>query len=252
MATGREIAPRSGFEDYYRTQAHVRCLHVSQDGRRTIWAGGDSHIHALVDGRKVGTFYAGNPWRHQTFDVTSDDRYIVHDAYYGELQLGDLRTGKTIRELLPKASPREAYLIALAPDNRTLALVHRDHRNSSETAEIEVELWDLQQGRRTGSLPQVGGLRMPLQFSQDSRELRIWHQGELSVWDVVDRTLLHRRKGRSVPYMSRSTPNRHWLLGDSYRPGGIRQMELVDIHTGQVAPMGLLGRGHHGRCVFPG
>lgn len=238
VATGREIAPRAGFDDYYRIRAHMRCIHVSADGRRTIWEGpaGDSHVHALVDGRKVGAFYAPNARRHTSFDITADHRHIVHDAYYGELKLGELWTGKTVRELLPKVRPRQTYLIALAPDNRTMALVHRDYQNRSDTDEIEIELWDIQQGRKTGCLWQVGGMNMHMQFSQDSRALRIWHRGKLSVWSVAEEIRLRPETDRrKPPYPIRTTPNRHWFLGYSYRTGGIRKMELVDIHTGEVA-----------------
>ena len=193
VATAREIEQRTVIAGEIRHRGLLRCLHVSDDGRETIWNSLGA-VHAVRDGKQVGEFNASNYQRYTTFDLTADHRQIVHDAYYGELKHGDLWQGTTIRELLPRAKVREGYRIAIAPNNRTLAVMHRSHATLKEKYAVEIELWDLQQGRKVGGLSPVGIMPRRMEFSRDSRELRVFHEEEMSVWDIPSRALVRARK----------------------------------------------------------
>jgi len=239
VETGQEIGARTTIDDSFRTTRYQRCLHISNDGRRTIWAG-KSHVHALIDGKIVSKFYSANVYQHHGFDFTPDHQQIVHDAYYGELKQGNLWTGETTRELLPKVSPREQFDFAIAPDNRTMALVHRDHTNNADNEEFEIELWDLQQGRKTGGVQQVVGRQMKLQFSQDSRELRVYEHKQQAVWDVATGELVRRQThpesfSHYFYSLNRASPNRHWMFYAGHRSNGGKMLVLVDVHTSQIA-----------------
>lgn len=237
VTTGQEILPRAGFDDFIKTASMMRCIQLSADGKQSVWAGrrGKSQIHSVIEGRKVAEFYAANMTLSREFVLTADQQRIVHDANFGALKVGDLWSGKTVHELLPKRIPRENYNLAVAPDNRTLAVLDRDYKNRSETEEADIDLWDIQRGIRMGKVRQVVGPLMMMQFSQDSRELRVWHNQTLSRWDVAGQTLIHRTVFAGVWYPFQSSPNRHWHLGKSYRQGDFGHIELRDVLTAGLA-----------------
>ncbi len=244
VATGKELEPRTGFNDAARTQASRRCIYVSPDGRRTLWSG-NSQIQALVDGRKVGEFYAANMKRLEEYELSANHQTIVHDAYFGELKVANLWTGETLHELMPRATPRQDYALALAPDQRTLAVFHRDYQKAGVASEVTIELWDIERAKQTGRVQQQGDRSMTMQFSQDSRELRVVHRGEMTVWDVASQTLVRQRKVRLGAISVHDTPNRHWQLRLGHASTGTVQWELVDIHSGQTVRSREFPRGTH-------
>ncbi|MCA9175791.1 MAG: PD40 domain-containing protein [Planctomycetales bacterium] len=232
IASGRELEPSAEVDSRLKTHANTRCIYLSHDGRRTIWAG-QSKVISLVDGKQVGEFYAANCLPGQTFVISPDAGRIVHDAYYGELLLGELWTGKILRELIPMARPRNNYRLALAPDQRTLAVVRHDHTVRNAPAHT-LELWDLEVGKQTATIQRPGRPEIEMQFSGDGRELRIQSGRQISFLNVPDGRLL-RQAAYGRMESEHWTPNRHWAL--RVRPSGTlaSEFELLDIHTGQVA-----------------
>ncbi len=160
--------------------------------------------------------------------MTPNRRQIVFDDYYGDLRLGDLRTGAVLKTLLPKASPRQRYQFAVAPDNKTMAVAHRDYRSANEDRPLEIELWDLNRGVVTGTLKQPGTLSASLYFSRDSRELAVGDHRQMTVWDVGTRTVLGAREMEPPLFRCQWSRNQRRYVGERFRT-----FVLVDALTGR-------------------
>ena len=98
---------------FFRSTAILQCVDVSPDGRRTIWTG-KRGVRGVLDGKQVGEFYAANGIQFKDYGLTPDRKHVVHDAYQGELQLGNLWTGQMVREFLPR-SVREKAIVSRSP-----------------------------------------------------------------------------------------------------------------------------------------
>lgn len=231
VQTGKETAPRSPIGATVVDQPGVPCKGIADAGQTAVFARVDSNVVRLSGGKETGRFYAANGWEGREFVLTSDLRQIVHDGYYGQLLQGDLTTGKVIRELRPKSTPRHSYSLALAPDNNTLAVVHRDYRNNSDQQPVEIEIWDLAQGRIQRRLTQIGNAKnMRMLFTRDGRQLWTWHKSGIRLWDVGRGELLGTMPWRRWPgFDNLISPNRRrYINPDS------RMLELIELDSGQV------------------
>lgn len=109
-----------------------------------------------------------------------------------------------------------------------MALVHDLRGNRRKHAKIQIEFWDLQTGRKMGSVEQTGTIQLSMQFSQDGRQLRTWYRKKMSLWSVADQALIGERHVETSPNLMFATSNRHWSIGIHNR----NQIELRDVHTG--------------------
>lgn len=223
VATGNEIAPRQQFSAAFPQHNHMECTKIDPTGSLTLWRG-NSHVHLLSNGKELSKSYAANSRENRVYAVTTDLRQIVHDAYWGELIHADLRTGKTLHTLLPKVQPRQSYLMAMSPNNKTLAVVHGMHTIESSPKSVDIEFWDLARGKVLGKVSQIGDLLMEMHFSGDSQELRVWHR-ELTRWDVATRKKIDERPTQQEPslYLGFSPDRKYYLKH------GSRKLQLV--HT---------------------
>jgi WD40 repeat protein len=227
VATGKEIGERSRFEEFYARNAHIFCVYLSPNAERSIWTRCDHQVRSLKNGKQIAGFYSANSFRGKEYQLSPNHRRIVHDAYYGELILGDLWTGET-KQLRPRMQPRESCIIAIAPDNNTMALIQGSYDSRRRGKVVKVEIWDLDQGKKTRTMSHqvTGGLTM--KFAQDSRELFVGDRA----WDI--------KTGNSLPIShwgmeQRMTPNRHWSLKTAFDKKTGPELQLIDNHSGKVA-----------------
>jgi WD40 repeat protein len=167
--------------------------------------------------------------------LAADRKRIVHDAYYGDLVLADFRTGEKLLELYPVTRPRTNYRLAIAPDNRTLAVIRRANQDQSKKLPSDIELWDLDKRKKIGQVNQVLDLQAQLLFWSNSQQLQVWHGGQVTVWDVTTKKRLSQRATtRGAPYFPVLADGKRFF-NTGYDPVSHRQrLELVSLADDKV------------------
>lgn len=242
LSSGIEAQPRRQFDTRFKETGYMRCIRLSDDGTRSVWAGrlGDSQIHSVINGQVVAGFYAGNMSLGKDFSLTPDLKRIVHDAYRGELRVCDLWTGEVLHELMPMVRPRLSHRMALARDCRTLAVVTGAWGSGRRDEKGPIQIWDILTGRKTGEIPHESNRFTLMQFSGDSRVLRVADKQGLSNWNVDRRVLVKQDKQKYLPYYGTDLVMRgRWY----FRRNSSDHLELAETETQQVARRWNCGKG---------
>ncbi|MFT5327049.1 MAG: hypothetical protein ACI8P0_004935 [Planctomycetaceae bacterium] len=242
LASGAEVQPRRQFDARFKETGYMRCIRLSDDGTRSVWAGrlGDSQIHSVINGQVVAGFYAGNMHPDEDFSLTSDLQRIVHDAYRGELRVCDLWTGEVLHELMPKVRPRLGHRMALASDCRTLAVVTGAWNSGRRDEKGPIQIWDILTGKKTGEIPHKADRYTLMQFSGDSRVLRVADKQGVSNWHVDRRVLVKQEKQKYLPHYGTNPVIRgRWY----FRRNSSGHLELAETETQQVARRWNCGKG---------
>jgi len=234
LSSGTEAQPRRQFDTRFKETGYMRCIRLSDDGTRSVWAGrlGDSQIHSVINGQVVAGFYAGNMSPGKDFSLTPDLKRIVHDAYYGELRVCDLWTGKILHELMPKVRPRLGHRMALASDCRTLAVVTGAWNSGRRDEKGPIQIWDILTGKKTGEIPHEADRYTLMQFSGDSRMLRVADKHRLFDWNVDRRVLVRQARQKFLPrYWMPPVMRGRW----HFRRESSDHLELIETETQHVA-----------------
>jgi RNA polymerase sigma factor (sigma-70 family) len=147
------------------------------------------------------------------------------------VSLSDLTAGKELARVEPEGDLRSLAAVALSPDGRTLALAQP----------LSVALWDVETGKRLGTLETRGGTVRyfihVLAFSPDGKWLAAGSgtsypvgkqvNGAVAVWDVRTRKLLHDLPNRESQVNALAfSPDGNLVAGGGIHSMGLRVWEV--------------------------
>ena len=133
----------------------------------------------------------------QGLAFTPDGKFIVSASNDKVIRVWEWRSGKTVRTIRGQSRPGDdgkIFAMALSPDARWLAV--GGYIGDREAHVAHIRLYDFASGELKGLLKGHSEVVKGLAFSPDSKKLISGSaQGDAIIWDIEQRTLLHRLEG---------------------------------------------------------
>jgi WD40 repeat protein len=159
-------------------QPHVSFSHaaLSPDGKRVLACGNDEvRVFDAATGKELHRF-RGETTGVMAADLSSDGKLLALTEGKGEVVLRRADDGSLVRRFAGQAAQHDNLSLALSPDGRLLAGLHR----------LRLHFWDVATG---ADLPGVEGDQPygRLVFSPDGGRLTAFSGDNLTTWDVSTR-----------------------------------------------------------------